>query len=80
MLEFKHIVDERRDELGTSFVSVTTDFWTDPHQKDSFGALLADVTAPKYMLANGTSFFMSNKTAQSLGDNIISSTVCLLCL
>ena len=73
-------MDERRDELGTSFVSVTTDFWTDPHRKDSFCALLADVAAPKYTLANGTSFFMSKKTAQSLGDNIISSTVCLLCL
>ena len=77
MLEFKHIVDERRDELGTLFVSVTTYFWTKPHRRDSVGALLADVTSPKYTLANGTSFFMSKKTAQSLGDNIISSTIYL---
>ena len=76
MLEFKDIVDERRDELSTSFVSVTTDFWTNPHQKDAFGARVADVIVLKYTLANGTSFSMSTKTAQSLGEHII--TVCLL--
>ena len=30
MLEFKNLIDECRDALGTSLVSVTTDFWTNP--------------------------------------------------
>jgi hypothetical protein len=48
MLEFSKIVSERRLLLGEGFVSVSTDFWTDPHRKEQFGALVADLIAPEY--------------------------------
>ena len=76
MLEFKQIVNERRDELGNSFVSVTTDFWTDSHRKEQFGALVADIVAGKYTMDDGRKFFMSRKTAKRIEDNILSDKVC----
>ena len=47
--------------LNHSFLSVNTDFWTDTHRKECFGAIVADIIAEKYLLDDGRELFMSKK-------------------
>lgn len=71
MREMKQIVEERRGVLSHSFLSVNTDFWTDTHRKECFGAIVADIIAEKYLLDDGRELFMSKKTAKRLGDQVL---------
>ena len=59
MREMKQIVEEQRGVLSHSFLSVNTDFWTDTHRKECFGAIVADIIAEKYLLDDGRELFMS---------------------
>ena len=65
MAEVDNIFDERREELHDAFASAAIDFWTDSHRKESYGALVVNVTANKYELSNGLSLFMSDKTKEA---------------
>ena len=74
MLELlKKIVDESKEELCNAFMSVTTDFWTDSHRREQFGALVDDIIAAKYEFADGMTLFMSWKTAKSLDEDVLST-------
>ncbi len=66
--EIAKILEERRIELGEGFVLVATDFWTDPHHCEQFGALVIDLIARSYFGDSlGTYMFMSKQTAERLG-------------
>ena len=65
-LEFKKIVDERRNKLGCLFLFVTTYFWTESFHKVCFGALIADIITEKYKLKNDTTLFMSRMSLHHL--------------
>ena len=66
--EIAKILEEHHLELGEGFVSVTTDFWTDPHRCKQFGALVIDLIARSYFGDSlGTYMFMSKQTAERLG-------------
>jgi hypothetical protein len=72
MLEFSKIVSERRLVLGEGFVSVCTDFWKDPHRKEDYGALVANLIVLEYYVeAWNRSFFMSKDTASRLGISLV---------
>ncbi len=73
MREMKQIMEERRGGLSHSFLSVNTDFWTDSHHKECFGATVSDIIAEKYMLDDGRELFMSKKTAKGVGDQVLSN-------
>ena len=76
--EIAKIIDERRLELGDGFVSVSTDFWTDPHRREQFGALVIDLIACLYYVeSHGKHMFMSKQTAERLG--VVSSFYDMLC-
>lgn len=76
MSEFTKILCERREELGDAFISATTDFWSDPHRKEQYGALAADLIAHMYMFADtGHWYFMSKETAERLGKKLVSCSV-----
>ena len=75
MLEFSKIVAERREELGDGIASASIDFWTDPHQKQAFGALIVDIVAFSYTMSGVQSssapLFMSKDTAKRLGEKVV---------
>jgi len=75
MLEFTKILDKCRKELVEGYISATTDFWTDSHRREQFGALVADVTAEKYEFEDGRNLFMSRQTKNGLGADVL-KTVC----
>lgn len=76
--EMAKIIDEWRLELGDGFVSVSTDFWTDPHRREQFGALVIDLIARSYYVeSHGKHMFMSKQTAERLG--VVSSFYDMLC-
>jgi hypothetical protein len=80
MREMKQIMEERRGVLSHSFLSVNTDFWTDSHRKECFGAIVSDIIAEKYMLDDGRELFMSKKTAKGVGDQVLSNVSSFLLL
>ena len=67
--EIAKILEECRLELGEGFVSVATDFCTDPHRRKQFGAIVIDLIARSYFVDSlGKYMFMSKQTADRLGD------------
>jgi hypothetical protein len=67
--EIAKILEECRFELGEGFVLVATDFRTDPHHREQFGALVIDLIARSYFVDSlGKNMFMSKQTAERLGD------------
>jgi hypothetical protein len=72
MKELSSILSNRRAELGGGFVSASTDFWTDSHRKEQFGAFVVDLVAEQYMVKGlGRYMFMSRATAKQLGEAIV---------
>jgi hypothetical protein len=68
VLEFVRIVDEHRKLLRQGFISLSTDFATDPNRRQSFGVVLLDLVAEKYDLNDGRTLFMSRETAKKCKD------------
>jgi hypothetical protein len=67
--EIAKIIEECRLELGEGFVSVATDFWTDPHHREQIGPLVIDLIACSYFVDSLDKYmFMSKQTAERLGD------------
>ena len=72
MKELSNILSNRRAELRGGFVSASTDFWTDSHRKEQFGALVIDLVAEQYLVKGlGKYMFMSKETAKQLGGAIV---------
>ena len=69
VLEFTRIVNERRALLQKSFISMTTDFVTDPSRRQCFGVVLLDLVAEKYEMTDGRVLFMSRETAREINEN-----------
>jgi hypothetical protein len=67
--EIAKILEERHLELGEGFVLAATDFWTIPHHREQFGALVIDLIARSYFVDSlGNYMFMSKQTAERLGN------------
>ncbi len=65
MKRLSSILSNRGSELVRGFVSASTDFWTDSHMKEQFGALVVDLVAEQYMVKGlGRYMFMSRATAK----------------
>jgi hypothetical protein len=70
-LELGFIMEERRLELLSVFMSSTMDFWTDSHCKQQFSCFVIDMILEKYELENGQALLMSRKTRTRLQDHDI---------
>ncbi len=67
MLELSRIITNRCKALDEGFVSASTDFWTDSHRKEQFGALVINMIAEKYFVYELDMWlFMSRETAKCL--------------
>ena len=75
-LEFSKILEDHRSDLIEGFVSANTDFWTDSHHKEQFGALIVDVTAFQYVLEDGQAVCRSHSTRERIDDGSLLSRVC----
>ena len=75
--EFVRIVKERRDLLRNAFISLSTDFVTDPSRHQSFGVVLLDLVAEKYELNDGRVLFMSRDTARRIANELLSVSIAL---
>ena len=51
-------------------MSGNIDFWTDPHRKESYGALVVDLTAHKFDMTDGQTLFMSKRTQERLDNSM----------
>ncbi len=72
MKELSNILSNRCAELRGGFVSASTDFWTDSHRKEQFGALVIDLVAEQYLVKGlGKYISMSKETAKLLGGAIV---------
>jgi hypothetical protein len=68
MQELSRMIKERRNILREEFVSASTDFWTDLHCRQQFGALVINMIAEKYFVEDTELWlFMSHKTAETKG-------------
>ncbi len=64
MLELSRIITNHHKALNEGFVSASTDFWTDSHRKEHFGALVINMIAEKYFVDElDLLLFMSRETA-----------------
>ncbi|KAL7514082.1 hypothetical protein ACHAWX_000792 [Stephanocyclus meneghinianus] len=70
VLEFTRIVKEQRKKLCFGFISLTTNFVTDPNHHQSFGVVLLNLVAQKYKLVDGQDLFMSKETADRISDKL----------
>jgi hypothetical protein len=78
MQELSRMISERRSVLGHGFVSASTDFWTDSHRKEQFGALVINMIAEKYFVEDMDRWlFMSHETAASMGKKPVSKSFTL---
>jgi hypothetical protein len=67
MLELSRIITDHHKALDEGFVSASTDFWTDSHRKEQFGALVINMIAEKYFVDELDMWlFMSRETAKRL--------------
>jgi hypothetical protein len=73
MQELSRIITERRDVLEEGFVSASTDFWTDSHHRQQFGALVFIEDTEQWL-------FMSHETAMSRGKKEVSNFSFILCI
>ena len=75
MQELSRMITDRRSVLGEGFVSASTDFWTDSHRKQQFGALVINMIAEKYFVEGvERCLFMSRETAASMGKKAVSNS------
>jgi hypothetical protein len=81
MQELSRIIKERRDVLEEGFVSASTDFWTDSHRRQQFGALIINMIAEKYFVEDTEQWlFMSHETAMARGKKAVSYFSFILCI
>ncbi len=81
MQELSRIIKERRDVLEEGFVSASTDFWTDSHRRQQFGALIINVIAEKYFIEDTEQWlFMSHETAMARGKKEVSNFSFICCI
>ncbi len=67
MLELSRIITNCCKALNEGFDSASTDFWTDSHRKEQFGALVINMIAEKYFVDELDMWlFMSRETAKCL--------------
>ncbi len=72
MQELSRIIRERRNVLEEGFVSASTDFWTDSHRRQQFGALIINLIAEKYFVEETEQWlFMSKETASTRGKKTV---------
>lgn len=70
------MVEERRSNLGTSFISVSIDVWTNPHRKEQFSPLVINFLAEKYLFFVGDKkkkLLMSRETKKQLIEDTFTS-------
>lgn len=78
MQELSRMITDRRSVLGQGFVSASTDFWTDSHRKEQFGALVINMIAEKYFVEDMDRWlFMSRETAAGMGKKTVSNSFTL---
>ncbi len=67
LLELSRIITNRCKALDERFVSASTDFWTDSHRNEQFGALVINMMAEKCFVDELDMWlFMSHETAKRL--------------
>jgi hypothetical protein len=67
MLELSRIINNHHKALNEGFVSASTDFWTDSHRKEQFGAHVINMIAEKCFVDELNMWlFMSRDTAERL--------------
>ena len=76
VLAFTRIVEEECKKLCFGFISLTTNFVTDPNHHQSFGVVLLNFVAQKYKLVDGQDLFMSKETADRISDKLQSVSFC----
>jgi hypothetical protein len=73
MQELSRMIKECRNILREGFVSASTDFWTDLHCRQQFGALVINMIAEKYFVEDTELWlFMSHETAETMGKKAVS--------
>ena len=61
------------EETGNGFVSAPIDFWTDSVRRESNSAIVVNMGADRYVLANGQELFMSSQTRNKLNPDLFST-------
>ncbi len=73
MQELSRMIKEHRNILREGFVSASTDFWTDLHCRQQFGALVINMIDEKYFVEDTELWlFMSRETAETMGKKAVS--------
>jgi hypothetical protein len=62
LMEYRRIVADNILLYGKNFASTNSDFYTNSERRESFGCLVANMLAQRYVLKDGRRVFMSNKT------------------
>ncbi|KAL7484517.1 hypothetical protein ACHAW6_010147, partial [Cyclotella cf. meneghiniana] len=78
VLDKSKILSEHRDELGQGFLFASTDYWSNPHGKEQFGALVVYLTAEKLCQGYGYELCMSRETAKSPGKTMVPKIFCCI--
>jgi hypothetical protein len=72
MQELSRMIKECRNILREGFVLASTDFWTNLHCRQQFGALVINKIAEKYFIEDTELWlFMSRKTAETMGKKAV---------
>lgn len=60
--EYKRLIDDNVCWLGSMFASTNSDFFQCPERKESYGCIVSNMCAMKYILNNGQHVFISRQT------------------
>ena len=64
MQELVRMMEDSAKDVDKAFMCISQDFVTDPNFRKSFGVIMADFVAEKYVMEDGRELFMSRETAE----------------
>ena len=64
--EYKQIINDNFLLYGSNFISTNSDFYTNSEQQESFGCIVANQLAQRYIFHDGRKLFMSKRSFKTI--------------
>jgi hypothetical protein len=72
--EYKRLIDDNVLWLGSNFASTNSDFYSNPERRESYGCIVANMSAMRYSFKDGRKLFVSKKTLNEGANSFLATT------
>jgi hypothetical protein len=76
--EYRRLIDNNVLWLGSNFASTNSDFYSNPERRESYGCIVANMSALRYTFKDGRKLFVSKKTINEGANALLSSSLGIL--